>query len=149
FMRFPVVFGFSLLFFTAFFPLYSIEKPPLKVRQPNWRPHVVESYPNGNPEKVIFYEPTVDGEEPVKQLHFYPNGQIKQEMDVLTEKSPAAENGETSLIAHGGIVNYHPSGAPARTAFYEKGELDGEVKTYHPNGQLESQVKFVQGKKEG
>src|SRR5206468_1416759 len=58
--------------------------PGLKQRQPHWRPKIMESFQTGQPQRVLFYEQIGDANEaPVKQVSFYPNGQIKNEMDLI------------------------------------------------------------------
>ena len=70
--------------------IYSASPPvtpvatQLKQRQPHWSPKIIETYPEGGAQRVLFYEQI--GEEnaaPVKQILFYPNGQIKTELDLI------------------------------------------------------------------
>ena len=43
-----------------------------------WRPKIMESYPEGQPSRVLFYEQmSAENEAPVKQVYFYPRVRSK------------------------------------------------------------------------
>ena len=78
--------------------------PALKQRQPHWRPKVMENYPEGQPQRVLFYEQIGEqNEAPVKQVLFYPSGQIKNEMDliVVPEEAKVLEKCKSTIVPHG------------------------------------------------
>jgi hypothetical protein len=94
----------------------------LKPRQPNWRYEVVQSYPNGLPEKVVFYEPLAQGgERPVKEMDYYPNNRIRYEMDIAVAEggSPAAEQWKSTLVPHGTRVEFSNEGELIQFAHYQ------------------------------
>ncbi len=129
----------------------SVTPPGLRIRQPNWKPEILESYPNGNPSKVRFMEPSKEGLIPVKEIEFYPTGAIKQEADLLLlpSDSPRAKLIGSPLVAHGPTVSYHPQGSIAKISPYYEGLLEGEVKLFFPNGQVEASTPFSAGKRQG
>src|SRR5690554_6456254 len=95
----------------------------LKPRQPNWRFEVVEAFPQGNPKKITFYEPTLEGERPVKQLVFYENSSIQSEVDVVQvdEESQATKEWGSTLVPHGTRVEFSPEGKVAKVGNYQWG----------------------------
>ncbi len=46
-------------------------------------------------------------------------------------------------------TEYNPEGSPRRIAPYHEGELNGNVLYYYTNGNIERQISYNQGKKEG
>src|ERR1700719_1446983 len=102
------------------FAIADEEFVEMKLRQPNWRPKILESYANGNPQKVLFYEPIGAGiEQPVKQVIFFQNGRVQTEMDVhLISDLEAKEKGTFPLTAHGGAIQYHPNGRIGKIATF-------------------------------
>jgi antitoxin component YwqK of YwqJK toxin-antitoxin module len=124
----------------------------LKPKQPNWKPKIVETFPEGNPAKVIFYETQDDGlEHPVKQVCFYANSQIRIEADLCTvaEDSQAYQELKTTAAPHGVAISFFPDGKMERVAFYDQGILHGEMRLFHQSGALKTVCSFSQGKKEG
>ncbi|HEY4830985.1 MAG TPA: toxin-antitoxin system YwqK family antitoxin, partial [Waddliaceae bacterium] len=113
------------------------EPPQLKIRQPNWRPHVLENFLNGNPAHVLFYEPLAQGERTAKELLFYPNGRVKEETDLESDKP------------HGASVSYHLSGAVKQAAHFQQGVLNGPFKTFYSNGTLETSAIYADGSLHG
>ena len=73
----------------------------LKQRQPHWRPKIIEYYPEGQPQRVLFYEQITEaGEVPVKQVLFHPSGQVHNEADLITiSEADAAYQDWKSTIA--------------------------------------------------
>lgn len=85
----------------------------LKPRQPHWRPQIMSTYPNGNPESVIFFEPAGQEERiPVKQQRFYEDGKLKNEMDltVVDENSPGFNEWKSSVVPHGLSISHFSNG---------------------------------------
>src|SRR5579863_7821596 len=126
--------------------------PALKVRQPHWRPKIMEAYPEGQPQRVLFYEQIGDADEaPVKQMYFYPEGQVRAEVDliVVEEDSPGAKQWKSTIVPHGMSLSYFADGKLENSAFYDRGIPHGEMKVFHPNGQLRGHCFFVQGERHG
>src|ERR1700730_10379287 len=76
----------------------------LRQRQPHWSPKIMEIYGEGQPKRVLFYEQIGnESEAPVKQILFFPNGQIKAEFDltVVEEGSAASEEWKSTIVPHG------------------------------------------------
>ena len=124
----------------------------LKTRQPHWRPKIMESYPEGQPSRVLFYEQmSAENEAPVKQVYFYPSGQIKTEMDliVVAEDTPAAKEWKSTIVPHGMCVSFFSNGQIERVAGYDRGVLHGDLKVYYENGKLHGECTFKQGERHG
>ncbi|OGN56669.1 MAG: hypothetical protein A3D96_06005 [Chlamydiae bacterium RIFCSPHIGHO2_12_FULL_44_59] len=120
----------------------------LKPRQPNWRMDAVKIYPQGSPQTIVFYEPSMEGDHPVKQVYFYENGQIQSEMDVVLVDEDTAAFGEwnSPIVPHGMRVDFTSDGKLVKTAQFEHGVLHGEVRSYYWNGQLQSEQAYLSGK---
>ncbi len=134
-------------------PLLGASEPTpiniaLKPRQPNWRFEIVKVFPQGNPQWIQFYEPTVDGERPVKQVAFYENNQIQMEMDVVVvdPESDAAKEWKSPVVPNGTRVEFSSEGQLLKVGSYRNGVLDGECKIYYPNGQLQNTFAYREGK---
>lgn len=126
--------------------------PALKARQPHWRPKILENYAEGQPQRVLFYEQIGNANEaPVKQILFFPNGQIRSEMDliVVEEDSPGAKEWKSTIVPHGMSLSYFSSGQLERAAFYDRGLLHGEMKVFFSDGKLRGQCGFKQGERHG
>ena len=123
----------------------------LKPRQPNWRFEIVKIFPQGNPQLIHFYEPTVDGERIVKQVVFYENNQIQSEMDLIAvdAESEIAKEWQSSIVPHGARVDFSPEGKLLKVASYREGVMDGDCKLFYPNGQIQNEVTYVAGKMAG
>jgi uncharacterized protein len=147
----PLLFCFPLLFFS----LTSLEAESvigLKQRQPNWRVEIKQSYPQGHPAQVIFYEQTSDQEEvPVKQIIFYQNGQLKEETDLtrIAEDAEAFKEWKTTIVPHGRSVTFFENGKVERTLVYDQGLADGELNLYYPQGTLRGSCGFKKGARHG
>jgi antitoxin component YwqK of YwqJK toxin-antitoxin module len=124
----------------------------LRPRQPNWHTKVVEQYPDTAPARVFFYE-TDDHEQdvPVKQVMFYPNGQIKSECDLVTvsETSKGFERWKTKEVPHGAHLSFTVDGKVEKISYYEQGLLHGEAKLFYPSGKIRSTCPFSHGQREG
>ena len=126
--------------------------PALKQRQPHWRPKIMESYPEGQPQRVLFYEQIGDqNEAPVKQVLFYPSGQIKTEMDliVVAEDSLGAKEWKSTIVPHGMSISFFSNGQAEKAAFYDRGLLHGEMKVFFQDGKQHGQCTFKAGQRHG
>ena len=126
--------------------------PGLKQRQPHWRPKIIESYPEGQPQRVLFYEQIGNANEaPVKQIVFYQNGQIMNEMDliVVAEDCDAAKEWKSNIVPHGLSISYFASGQVEKAAFYDSGVPHGEMKMFYADGKLHGQCTFKKGERHG
>src|SRR3990167_8034438 len=119
----------------------------LKQRQPNWRFEMVQSYANGLPQIILFYEPTVHGERAVQQTTFYENNRIQTQMDVvlIDEDSNIAKEWGSSLVPHGARLDYSSEGALVKFSNYQAGVLNGECKVFYPNGNLQNECIYQNG----
>ncbi|MCB1109221.1 MAG: hypothetical protein KDK44_06145, partial [Chlamydiia bacterium] len=76
----------------------------LQVRAPEWRAEMLASYPNGNPQEIVFHGPDMDGKEmPQKRIRFFDNGRPYDEVDlsVVEEGSEAYELHKSTIVPHG------------------------------------------------
>ena len=120
----------------------------MRPREPHWQPKIIESYPQGQPANVIFYE---ENEKPVKQVIFYPEGQIKIETDLtwVEKDSPGYQEWKTNAVPHGAYVSFYANGGVEKFAFYEHGILHGDAKAYYSDGKIQGIGTFVKGAKDG
>ncbi|HEY2810123.1 MAG TPA: toxin-antitoxin system YwqK family antitoxin [Rhabdochlamydiaceae bacterium] len=133
-------------------PLVVPVTSQLKTRQPHWSPKIAESYPDGQTKRVLFYEQIgEENEAPVKQVHFYPNGQIQAELDLISvpEDSPGAKEWKSTIVPHGMCVSFYSTGQLERIAYYDRGLPHGEVKKFFAGGKLQSHSYFKQGERHG
>ncbi len=124
----------------------------LKSRQPNWRPQIVQSYPNGNPERILFFDLNEREEKiPVKQQRFYNNGVLKNEMDltIVQEDSPGFKEWKSAIVPQGISVSFFSNGKVEKIATYEHGLLHGELHINYPSGQLRGSAAFKDGQRHG
>jgi len=124
----------------------------LRPGQPHWRSQIAEAYPSGVPLRVMFFEQIGDQKETaVKQRGFYPNGQVKFEMDLTTveEDSPGAKEWKSTFVPHGVGLWLHENGRVEKIAHYDRGVLHGEMKLHYPDGTPKGTCVFQQGKRHG
>jgi antitoxin component YwqK of YwqJK toxin-antitoxin module len=135
---------FSLLFLSCITAGYSNELPiVLKKKEANWRPVTQETFSDGSPKIMLFYEPKKgeEGEIPVKIIEFYPNGKIHVETDIKNE------NG--ALIPEGASATYTLDGTLHIYATYVNGKLHGTINIFSPEGTLNTSYKIRHGILEG
>ncbi|MCM1323860.1 MAG: toxin-antitoxin system YwqK family antitoxin [Acetobacter sp.] len=72
-------------------------------------------------------------------------GELHRYMDNILRRMYPLENG----ILEGTARTYHSNGNIESEKTYNKGILEGEVKKYYRNGSLESVIPYSKGKKEG
>jgi antitoxin component YwqK of YwqJK toxin-antitoxin module len=124
----------------------------LKQRQPHWRPKIIETFPNGNPATVLFYEQiSSEREAPVKQIKYYPEGQIRNEMDLIEvdQSSEGFKEWKTDVVPHGVSLSFFINGAVEKALHYDRGILHGDVQVFYPEGKLKAQGSFKCGKRHG
>ena len=124
----------------------------LKQRQPHWRPKIMEKYEGGQPRRVLFYEQIGDANEaPVKQIFFYPNGQVQAETDLVLvpEDSRGAKEWKSIVVPHGMSVSYFDTETVEKVAFYDRGVLHGPMKVFFRKGELHGECFFKQGERHG
>jgi antitoxin component YwqK of YwqJK toxin-antitoxin module len=125
---------------------------PLKPREPNWRTEIVQQFPNGIPQTILFYQPLPNEKEiPVKQVMFHDNGKILSETDiaVVDEDSEAATMWKSKLVPHGVRIELNREGKLVKAANYQFGFLEGECRMLYPNAVPLLSQHFVHGKLEG
>lgn len=141
-----------LVVFLFIFGSVVAQAPGLRQREPHWRPLIVEHYPDGQPLRILFYEQvTEENEAPVKQVIFYPNGQVHQETDltVISEEESAATEWKSTIVPHGIYLVLSAQGEVERVSTYDRGVLHGEMKLFYPGNKLKGQCIFNKGKREG
>lgn len=104
----------------------------LKNQQPNWRPDIVEVYPNGAPLRVEFSAPIPKSKalEKVKEKLYTPVGSVARESDLKEG------------IRHGVTIIYYPSEKIETIAFYENGKLEGSFRTFDEQGVLRNKYNY-------
>ena len=120
----------------------------LKLRMPEWRPHLEEQYPHGGPKLVLFYAENDAGEEvAVKRIHFYENGQPLEEADLIKveESSPGYEFWQDTIVPHGVSIHFRETGEVEKMSYFDRGLLHGPTKAFYPSGQLQHLSPFKQG----
>jgi len=126
-------------------PLIGSEELPitkLRVRQPNWTPTVLETFPQGGVKEILYFEPMSGQDVPVKRQMFNPNGTLSLEADV-------AVKADGTLNIHGPEVIFSDIGRIEAIHFYHDGILHGPAKSYYPDGTLQSIVDYHLGVLEG
>ena len=118
----------------------------LQPRQPNWRHEIAESYPNGFPKRVIFYEPSRQGERPVRQQLYFEEGIAQSEMDVVPSVN---DEGNPCILPHGVKIDFSKNGEILAAAQFDRGQLHGEFRRFYPNGAVQSVARYYKGELEG
>lgn len=96
---------------------------------------VVESFENGQARSEKYYE---EGSlRLVKQVLYYPNGQIQQEGEFKDGRR------------HGKWISYFENGNKWSLNSYDIGNLDGEYKTWYENGELNVEGYYTNGQPSG
>lgn len=141
---------FSLAVAASFFaPSYSDPATPpptkLKIRQPNWRPQVLKTFPDGTTQEVLLFQPDQNTaqEVPTKLLLFFSDGTLASETDLVPTK------GTPPYVAHGPSIIYNSSGKAETITFYDHGKLFHCVKNFYSEGQLQAYYPLQDGLYEG
>ncbi|MCF7851802.1 MAG: toxin-antitoxin system YwqK family antitoxin [Simkaniaceae bacterium] len=124
----------------------------LKLRQPEWRPKVLESYQDGAPKIAVLYDEGEEGQSlAMKRIHFFPDGKIQEEIDLtqVEEGSESEKNWNSTVVPHGLRVYFRESGQIEKVAVYDHGVLHGPFTQYYPNGKIQQKMTFNQGKRFG
>ena len=141
----------AVLFLT--FSLFSGERGPLlRAKEPHWRPTIVETYPEGQPMRVVYVEELEGGElKEWKQVTFYATGQIQEEVDLvrISKEAPAFSLWNKEHVPHGASLVYYPNGALEKIAYFTQGLLDGQCTLYFPDGKERLKCTYKEGKFDG
>jgi antitoxin component YwqK of YwqJK toxin-antitoxin module len=112
----------------------EIVRDHLQPRAPEWRPSIVETYPNGSAKAVYFFEDSADGKEiSVKRVVLREGGAISVEEDMEGD------------LQHGLSVSYYEDGRVKEITSYAKGVKHGPHKEFYPSGSLKSEELYDQG----
>ena len=116
----------------------------LKARQPNWRMEIIETYSQGIPSKVLFFEPISgsDHDTPVKQMTYRQDSTLASETDLVVFEEPGAE---AQVLPHGPSLTYSHTGTIESIIFYIKGIQQGPARSYYPSGVLKSYANYKNG----
>lgn len=131
---------------------FAQEAINLKRREPTWRPKILEHFNEGIPKTVIFYEESSEGKEmPVKQLQYYPTGEMRCEMDVIAveEGSPGHKAWQNTIVPHGACVSLFKDGKVEKIAYFDRGILHGELKLFFQSGKPQIIAYYNQGQQHG
>jgi len=124
----------------------------LKRQAPEWQIQVLERFLDGKCKRVIFYYENDKGEEEiVKQVQFYENESILEEVDLITveEDSPGYATWNSVVVPHGVKLRLLETGKVEMMACFDRGVLHGPKKVFYPSGQLHHVTTFKQGRPEG
>lgn len=99
---------------------------------------VIESYPNGTPEKIIYYY----GTKPIRELIFSECGFLQQESDLVED-----QDGE--LMFHGFSTHFYPSGSVKEIIPYFNGMIEGEWRSFSEDNILQSRISYKNSCREG
>ena len=132
---------FLILFSLLLLPVFSGEpenRP--RAKQPNWRFEVIETFIEGTPKRLRYFEPVPgkNEERPVKEMTLRRDGTTATETDL----SP-------TLQPHGPSILYGTSGTIEQIALYVDGHLQGRSMTFYPTGVLKRVVTYRNGILEG
>ena len=117
---------------------------------------VEETYPDGSPKVVKYFNDTPHGKELVKEISFYPNNKKKVEGEYKDSLRTGTwvsfyENGNkwsegkyVAGISDGPRITYYENGKKRYEGQYKKGDRSGNWRFYKENGDLEKQVDYDQ-----
>jgi antitoxin component YwqK of YwqJK toxin-antitoxin module len=94
---------------------------------------VVESYPDGSPRLVHFYEVKGGVKEKVKEVQYHPDRTLFVEGEYKNNKR------------HGNWVVYYPNGNKWSEGSFNNGLNDGRRTTYHENGNVHTDGYYENG----
>jgi len=104
---------------------------------PEFEEVVAETYADGTPKVIKYFDGKGKAKTMVKKIVFYPNGQVRME-------------GEFKEGAkHGRWVAYYNNGNKWSEGYYNKGINDGKTATWHENGQKYYEGAFKNGERAG
>lgn len=124
----------------------------LKPRMPEWRPKIIERFPDGNPSLVLFFEDGEDGESvPVKRISFYENGKTKEETDLISvnKESEGFKLWDSEVVPHGVSVEFLKEGQLDKIYYYNQGLLHGTQGNFYPDGKPKDTISYKMGQKHG
>lgn len=105
--------------------------------KPDLHQVIIDTFDDGSPQTVKYFDQEVKVENLVKEVQFYPDGTKKYEGHY--------RNGEK----HGKWVFWFDNGKVWSEGYFEHDIRTGKAFVYHKNGQLYYQGKYSNGKKEG
>lgn len=98
----------------------------------------------GNGFKVMF------SKNGVKELQEYQNGLLEGDVKVFSEKGCLIRIYRVkNKIKHGEEINFYEANRPKLSFFWNEGKIQGYVKTWYPNGILESQREMADNARNG
>ena len=137
------------------------EQIVLKPRHPEWTNTIIATHPNGQIAKVRFFEDDVA----VKEISYYENGAISEEVDLIEiDQKPAyhgakiqisRENNLHSVVhyregkMHGPMRVFFPTGLVRAEGEFMNGLEQGTFNQYYEDGSKFEETPFVMGKREG
>ncbi len=98
---------------------------------------VAETYADGTPKVVKFYDGEGGGKTMVKEATYYPSGQVRMEGEY--------KNG----VKHGYWISYYQNGNKWSEGWYVESINHGQTTTWHENGQVYYKGQFNQGNRSG
>lgn len=118
--------------------LFAEQIARLKIKQPHWQFQKTESYEDGSPKTLVYY----DQDKIVKKITYRFDGSLETEADVNGLK-------DGQLLFDGPTIAYFADGMVEKVTLYVNGEIRGSVKHYHPNGLVRYEYCVQQGHKHG
>lgn len=98
---------------------------------------VTETYADGTPKIIKYFEGKGRSKSMVKEAFFYPGGQLR----MMGEYKEGAK--------HGHWVSYYNNGNKWSEGYYNEGINDGKTTTWHENGQKYYEGAFKAGERAG
>lgn len=98
---------------------------------------VAETYADGTPKVVKYYDGEGRDKTMVKEAFYYPDGQIRMEGEYRNGKK------------HGHWISYYNNGNKWSEGYYEDGINHGKTNTWHENGKKYYTGYYDQGKRAG
>lgn len=98
---------------------------------------VTETYADGTPKTVKYFDGAGKSKTMVKEAFFYPDGQLR----MMGEYKEGAK--------HGHWISYYNNGNKWSEGFYNEGINDGKTTTWHENGQKYYEGAFKNGERAG
>lgn len=109
----------------------------LKPRHPEWTNMIIATHPNGQIAKVRFFEDDIA----VKEISYYENGQISEEVDLIEIDQKPAYHGAKIQISREN--NLHS------VVHFREGKMHGPIRVFFPSGIVRAEGEFVDGVEQG
>lgn len=114
---------------TSLILLFSCANEPDKV--------VEETFDDGEPKLVRYYEENGEDKSLTKEITYYPNGSIRYTGEYNDNKKD------------GHWEYYYKDGTKWSEGYFKEGERDGKAITYHENGQIYYEGQYTDGIRSG